>query len=299
MEKMNLITLVITLVVGVILAGSLLAPVVEDVTATSDTYTNEGYFYVESPGDSSVTYLFQDNALTINGEAVPLPTGSEYPDGLTIFYTEHICVRYDDGLFKVRGVANHNAYYLNVTVQNGTITGEYQWSSEGVSTINWTYEEFVGMVGQTTDRVMGKSVEHYLNADSYIETTGLTNLTNIGWAVVHISGSITDGITVKLYNQGSGAELTTLTVSNVEIHYTEVANHIDLYKVDRITFDVTDGTNTASATYTIYTLPAQVTADRSNPMPTDQATIMGAIPIMVIVALLMLAVGAIAYRRAD
>lgn len=297
--NMKLIPLVITLVVGIILAGSVLMPVINDVTAKSDTFVNEGYFYVDSvENQDSMTYKFEDGALTINDEVVALPTGSEYPDGLTIFYTEHICVRYDDGYFKVRGVANHNCYYMDVTVEEGTITGTYQWT-DTPATVNWTYTEFVGMVGESTNRVMGKSMPHFMNSDSYLETTGLSNFGTIGYAVVHIAGSIEDGVTVNLYNQGSGAALTNLTVSNIQIDKTDVTDYVDLYKINKITFDVTDGANTATATYTIYTIPASVTADRANPMPDGQAAILTAIPVLIITALVVMAAGALYLKRDD
>lgn len=275
--------------VSLVVLAAVLMPILDYTTATSDTYTNDGYFYVDSvEDDDSITYVFQDGALTIDGDPVSLPTGSQYPDGLTILYTEHICIRYDEGLMKVRGVANHNCFYLNITATNGSITGEYQWTTGDPASITWSYTEFVGMADEKTSRVMGTSSPHYINSDSYLETTGLTKFTNMNaYYVVHIAGSMDDGMTVKIYNQGSGAEITTVTVSDAQINTTAVEGHDDLYLVSSITFTASDGTYTDNATYTIYTLPAEVTADRSDPIPSNQAQLLMVIPIMIIVAILL------------
>lgn len=301
----KIIMISIAAVIGIILLGSVLMPILDHATATSDTFMNKGYFYVDSvEDDDSITYKFQDGIFTIDGEPVSLPTGSQptgsqYPDGLTILYTEHICIRYDEGYMKVRGVANHNCFYINVTATNGTITGEYQWTTGDPSTVNWSYTEFVGMADQKTTRVMGTSSSHYINSDSYLETTGLTRFANMNaYYVVHIAGSMDDGITVNLYNQGNGAAITTITITDIQINTTQVDDYEDLYLVDSIMFTASDGTNTDNATYTIYTLPAEVSSDRSVPMPSNQTAILAAIPVMIILAVL-LGVVALVIRSRD
>ena len=43
--RTNVLTLIITLVVGIILTGALLGPVISDATETETTFTNEGGFF--------------------------------------------------------------------------------------------------------------------------------------------------------------------------------------------------------------------------------------------------------------
>ena len=299
MELKKIIVPMITILVCVLVVGAVL-PVFADTSASEDTFTNKGYFYVdEVVEDQSITYKFEDHKFYINGEETALPTGSQYPDGLTILYTEHICIRYDGGYMKVRGVANHNAYYLNITVTNGTITGNYEWTVDNPNaTVNWTYTEFVGMYPTETDRIMCKSEPQYLKTDSVIDTTGLVNLTNItGYYVVHITGTISDGITVKFYNQGNGAEINTITAEDITINKTEVSTHEDLYKVNSITFVANDGSHTDNVTFTIYTIPAEVTADRVVSMDPAMSTLFNMIPLIIVAGLVLSAVGLYLYRR--
>ena len=72
MEKMNVLTLIITLVVGVILTGALLGPVVSDATKTTETFTNEGYFTMDKYGtDTDITIVWDPadaKSVSVNGE---------------------------------------------------------------------------------------------------------------------------------------------------------------------------------------------------------------------------------------
>ena len=79
MESKNLLTLAITLTVGIILAGAMLMPIINEMTVTTDTFTNEGYFYMdEIDADSTRTILWDHtapNQLTIDSDnVVALPT---------------------------------------------------------------------------------------------------------------------------------------------------------------------------------------------------------------------------------
>ena len=80
--KTNILTLLVTLTVGVILAGALLAPVVSDAQKTAGEQvklsnvetgiTYNSYEMGAMDGDSSVTLLLQDSVLTVNGTQVPI-----------------------------------------------------------------------------------------------------------------------------------------------------------------------------------------------------------------------------------
>lgn len=275
--------LIVGVMVAVVMVGAVL-PVFAETTAEQDTFRNSGYFYVDSvDDDETITYAYENHTLTVNGDNVPLPTGSQYPDGLTIIYTEHICIRYDGGDLKVRGVTSHSIATMNITVSEGNITGNYYWttSPETERAIEWTYTEFVGIVPETTDRVMCKSEPQYIQSDSHIETTGLTKLTNINAThVIHISGTYDDGMTVNLYSSSNGDEITTLTVENISVNATEIRGYDDLYKLNSVTFDVTDGVNTDSVTYTIYTIPAEITVDKTVHPDAVLSTLINLLPLM-------------------
>lgn len=303
MNTKQIVTGVVALVVAIVITVACAIPVISDSTKTEDTFTNTGYFYVDAVvDDESITYDYEDHSLKVNDVPVDLPTGSQYPDGLTIIYTEHICIRYDGGDLKVRGVTSHSISAMNITVTEGNITGTYAWTTSPETTrdIAWTYEEFVGMVPDATNRVMCKSEPQYLNSDSHIETTGLTKLTNINQTyVVHISGSIDDGITVNFYSSSDGSEITTVTAENITTNTVEVSGYDDLYKLNSITFTATDGEHTDDVTYTIYTIPVEVTAERTYHPDSTLSTMINVIPVLLIVSIIIGAVALFISNRRD
>ena len=71
----KLIPLVLTLVVGIILAGSVLMPVLNDVTKTEQTFVNNGVFnYGIFTPEDTYTLVYNntnlDGKITVNGTAV-------------------------------------------------------------------------------------------------------------------------------------------------------------------------------------------------------------------------------------
>jgi hypothetical protein len=286
--NMKIVGISLAAFIGIIVLGSVLMPILDDATAKTDTFKNDGYFYVDSVSDEeSINYVFANNVLTINGVPVDNPSGSVYPDCITVFYTEHIVFRYDAGYIKIRGQVNSNATAINLVVTEGTITGTYT-SSTGDHDADWTYTEFTGMVTSEESRIMAKNVPQYINSDSLIDTTGLSHPTGFDFFVIHLTGSMDDGITVNLYNQNTGAAITNVTVSNATVNATPVSGYEDLYQLNSVTFTLTDSNSvSADVTYTIYTVPSEVTAERSVHFNDGQIAIFDAIPIMIIVAILL------------
>ena len=64
--KTNLLTLAVTLTVGVILAGSLLVPVISDATDDQVEFTNDGTYRMSPVGDKTVVFHTVNGAYTIN-----------------------------------------------------------------------------------------------------------------------------------------------------------------------------------------------------------------------------------------
>lgn len=282
------IMMIVSLMVAVIIALAVLVPVIQDTSASEDTFTNKGYFYVDSLNENeSINYKFADGVLKINDVDVPLPSDNTYPDGITIFFTEHITVRIDGSLMRIKGQVNVGCTALDLTITNGTITGSY--TATNTSTANWTYTKFTGMVTSETNRVMSQPVPQYVKSDSLIETTGFTRAVG-DYYVIHVSGSIDDGVTVNLYTQGSGVVVTTVTVSNIQINYSPVNGHEDLYLVDNITFTLTKDDAVSNVTYSIYTVPAEVTSERTAHVTPIEATLLGIIPLLVIIGIVIGAV---------
>ena len=83
MEKMNALTLIITLVVGVILTGALLGPVVNDATATEKTFTYtapEGKLGAFLEGEGLIESEGADDGMfhTVDGEKADWGVNQSY-----------------------------------------------------------------------------------------------------------------------------------------------------------------------------------------------------------------------------
>lgn len=300
MEIGKLPMAIVGITIAVIVCAVILIPVVQDATATNDTFVNKGYFYVDSIEDGdSWNYHFEDGVLTINGVQAPTPSDNTYPDGLTIFFTEHITARFNtSGKIVIKGQTNSTCEGIDLTISNGTITGTYTHGGTVTNANNWQYTKFVGMSTSVEDRVMSQPVPQYLHKDSLIDTTGFTYSSKLSsYYVVSVTGSIDDGITINMFSQGDGSPILQTTVSNIQMDYTQSNTHDDLYILNKITFDLTKDGVTDTATYTIYTVPASVTADRLVQIDSTTAQLINVIPLLVIIGIVMLAVGAMIYYR--
>ena len=307
MEKTNALTLIITLVVGVILCGALLGPVIADATKTTNTFSNEGAFFVELDPSDTYTLKYQQYAnpgkVVVNGETIPVT----FNQGYTLLNLDNTILRlvsnnqmqlYGEGT-SYTDVAN-----VDITLSNGTVTGTVGYGNP-IATITFpkaTYEHAFAISPTDAGSVM-KSYDSLakMNGDSPIKAFGVTTIngatnTNVS---VEIEGNIDDGVNVTLRNRQSSAVIDTMTVSDLAINYTPVSGYIDLYDLSSITFTVTNGEYTTDVTYSAFVVPSNVTAEMTDHLTPGQISLMGAIPVMVIVALLMAAVGAIALRRAD
>ena len=306
MEKMNALTLIITLVVGVILTGALLGPVVNDAVATSDTYTNKGLFYVDEDTES-LHYTYENKILKLNDEVITFPTNMA--EGTTVLYADNLIVRAYDNDMRFRGLYDYNATSFDITIADGVLSGNvYTTTNHSVSmTIS---DHFYGVTNKDTGVVMAPvSDAPYLKTSTVMSTAPLIHPTEIGnsntYMILYMEGSIDEGLEFTLLDIHYGTVLTEFTVTDYVIDYTPVEEHVGLYKLNSITVTLStvpgegETALTTDRTISYVALDETQTAERANHLTPGQISLVGAIPVMVIVALLMAAVGAIAYRRAD
>lgn len=306
--KTNILGLVITLVVGVILTGALLGPVISDSTETERTLDNrtDALWQVEKL-DTDSTYSFSwdhtdPTHAVVNGETVTLANGTIIcaSDSFLIRYGSGNNGKYlqtvPSGAFAVSvSETGTNEGDVSINVENGTMTATVIKSS--TTTATTTFTEAYGIVAEGEYVMKAPTQNAYLLEDSPIFAMGLTTLGGIWYNLFQIDGSITSGVSVEQVNPDPA----TYTISNVAINSTTDSTYVGVSKINSITFTATnieDSTST-DCTYNYFIVPATVTAELSNHLDNGSIALMNAIPIMVIVALLMLAVGAIAYRRAD
>lgn len=290
MNTKQIISIALVVAVGAMVFSAVLIPAVSMATDTEDTFTNNGFFYVDSVAEgNSINYRYENSTLYINGEQFGTPVDNTY-SGLTVMYTENLNIRYD-GTMKMRGIlGNHNAQYLNLTVSAGTITGEWQSTGDTPSQVSTTYTIFYGIVADKSERVMCKSPQ-YVNEDSFISASGITQIASTTWAIVNIDGSIADGLTINLHKDSNGTVLDTFTVKDYTIDYSEVSGYEDLYQINKIDITVTDGENDYDMVYTIFTVPAEVTAELSIHADAPTRAILNMIPILAVLGLLVGIIG--------
>lgn len=303
METKNILGSIVSLTVVVICVAAIMMPVVSDATKTTETFTNEGAFYVEVDPATDYTieydYSTDPGVLVINGDEVNIP----FSNGYTVLSIDDAILRVVwDNTLQYKG---DNSYIvsiemLDLTVSNGSITGTYQ--KAGGSETSWpttTYTKAYIISPDEQDLVMtAYNSTPKMNGDSEVYAFGQT-IVNNNWYLFKITGTIDDGVTVSCLDPTSGEAVEGATISNLSINKTAVDGYLDLYNLTSITFTVTlADESTADCTYTAYIVPAEVTAELAQHLSSGEIALLNAIPVLVIVSLVIGAVGiAITSRR--
>lgn len=311
----KLIPIVLTLVVGIILAGSVLVPVLNDATTTHKTFTNDGYLRLgeisaEDTETYTITWTYENpHQFVINDEVYVMPegntTGSVFP--YTLFATDGWGLRYSQT--GTAGNVDLNLYgsgesasliWYATTTDSDTVTitlneGTATFVKNSTTSVTKSYTAAFIPDSDGAYVLKKGDTSAYLNADSVIYSTGRTSTT---------FGTYTFAININLSGNVEGVEVnaiapTGFTTSNVVIDSSEVSGYKDLYKFDKVTFDITQTSTSisAGAVYSQVIVPYQVTAELSEHLTPGQIALLGAIPVMVIVALLVVAVGTVARRN--
>lgn len=308
--KNNILNLAIVLTVGVILAGSLLMPVISDATTTERTFTNDGYYHMNliSSADSDVVLTWDHTdpyKITVGDVVVDLPKSYVIP--CTLVCSDDWGLRYllsngnvtvDLSVFAGPGDGTYDASTstgndMTITLSNGTATFD-----NGSTPVTHAYSEAYAISNGDGEYVMKKTTDTaYLKSDSSIYGVGRTylNFSTPKSLNINVSGTIEDGATVTIFNPLSG-----YSVSNIVVANSAVAGYNDLYTFTSVSFDVTDSTpTTLGAVYSQVIVPYEVTAELTNHLTPGEIALINIIPVMVIVALLMVAVGGLYLRRND
>lgn len=297
MEKTNVLTLIITLVVGVILCGALLGPVINDVTETERTFDNSAYgFYQMKALEVGDLWERSENVWTYNEETITLSDDAN----VSILVLDNTAFRQNG---YVRGTTQTSNNFVNAEV---TEEGIVMFNEDKPISFNSGY----GAVSEGGDYILKTYTDKaYVLEDTPLWITGVTGFAEAGSSaniICHIEGTIKDGLTITLDPVKNGTT-SNLQAGEYTINYSEVPGYNGLYLIESVSFTITaDNTVedvvtpvSVDATYSTFVLPKEVTAERTGHLTDGQNSLIGAIPIMVIVALLMAAVGAIALRRAD
>lgn len=296
---MKLLALIMSLVVGIILAGALLIPVIEDAqNSTADYVTNDIDTSMKFKLDGLDDYIFESNPdytkFKTNGNNYDL-TGKNG----TLITTDQC-------------VVTKSGHYMALRDVNGTISSDINTQNKNVvatyeaSTKTFTYTVYTDLTNTTVDLEKTYTVENILyliqNGDyGAIETGGdpdvsyfVNNLSQVIAGGAYTTGALdtsyfAEGATVYVGNSSYTASGTATTTAST--------TYIDLIEGSSYTITVTDGEDSETFTpYTVY-VPQKVMVHTQAQQ--GLIDLYGVIPIFVIIGILLAAVGAIFIKRND
>lgn len=304
MDLRKNIMMIVSLMVAVIIALSVLVPVIQDTSASEDTFTNEGYYTMDLMTSSSTKTIRWEiatpNILTIDGEDFDTNTFAGSGRSYTVIGSDTVFIRYSAStsrtLFQAFGADNsYNAYstsdtmtYAEVTISGGTIAiasdkSGYESASYSIGTECYA----ISLDGDYA--VMKKTDESaYVLGDSPIRFMGITGTSGAASFGTYGVGTIDDGMTLSTMYVGSN--YTTITFSDPVATKTAVSGYEDLYLLEKYTFTADiDGTED-DVTYSYFLVPYEVTAERSVHVSTVEASLLNIIPLLVVIGIVMGAV---------
>lgn len=299
MERLG--TIIITTILAVVLAASVLIPVISSTTKTDESFTNTGLFYVDAE-EETVTLEYDNSAPTtviINGESIVI--NSSYD--ATVLYTEDSVIRFipnSGGQLQSRGsLGPITIKTLDLEYSDGTVTGTITSATDQTTTISGTYSELTH-IAVSADRIMTTPSPQHVLEDSKIEAMGIVYAPTLSTAnsVVHIIGSVGDGVEITPISTSTGDELGTITISDISINAEAVDGYLGLYELTSITFTMTDAGGSYDATFNIYTIPSSVTAEYSEHLSDTEITLVSIIPILVFAGMVV-GIATVIGRRAE
>lgn len=309
MDLRKNIMMIVSLMVAVIVALSVLVPVIQDTSASEDTFTNEGYYTMDKTDDTTSKTIVWTKAeptkITIDGTDFDMSfagTNMSY----TLIGSENLIVRYQKdstvtGIQAFSGGSTYTSMHtgssedlgdtITLTIDNGAVT----FATNGTTPIN----KDLGSIGNDCYSINGfgtgdysfimkkANTPAYVLDDSEIKFLGVSVATGGPTGIaLYGTGTIADGITVStVYKPNT---ITTVSYSDPVATYTEVNGYVDdLYKLDKYNFTITYDASTYDATYSYFIVPAEVTAERSVHVSTVEASLLGIIPLLVIIGIVI------------
>lgn len=283
----KMIPLVLTIVVGVILAGSVLMPIIADAQehagpAAEKTNTVRGVYTYNIWDGEDVTFEFTEgtpNAYAVNGETVTLTAQQNILIASNFFSMRTGGQEVNPGInYQYLGTASGAQATLSYVIEDGAYT-----LTIGETVLTGTLEWMVYAVadGKTGTSGLGQLT----TPTSAFYTSNLNNLVVLG--NVYTTG---DNDTYFAYYNG---DLTVneayADVSEVVISKTTTAGYSNIY-------DTTLSVKVGDETFTPYHIlaPIKVAGNEAN---SGVSSLYGVIPVLVIVSLLVAAIGVVATRK--
>lgn len=289
--KNNILALVITLTVGIILAGSLLMPVISEAQRgyETETFTNPSSYGAEYVTAATITLesgtlKYNDAAYTVGNSKIPMIVADNLNFQINASSTGSNNIIYCDADGPVR---SDNIKALDLTLADGSIELTYTDANdvEETTTIpcSWAYviTTTTGVRDYTIYNLYGSSKNVYYNSIKDYHANGYTMSGDTIESVV----SVSEGAAIL------NDEAATLQVSG----FTEVSGYNEVYS-GTISYNtgisVTDGETTVYPWFVV--LPTTVTGYVE---PDKAMDILSVIPVLIIASLVVVASSVIILRR--
>ena len=292
MESKNLLTLAITLTVGIILAGSLLMPVISDAqltagsatTLTNEKYATENYKYTIWDGsDIVLAYtpspdINTPGVYTVDGEQVTL-----------LGISQRIIIASNDFASRAGGTAVSvlNSQFVDSAVQlgNTAFTFTIEDKAYTLELGSNTYTGTVDWLVYATDDGSANLIQ--------VKDVSSPFYTSYKDKIVVLGNIYTTGDNDTFYSYFNG-DLTVNSAyadnSSVDLTKTRIDGYTDIY-------DTTITVNVGDESFTPYFILAPETVNGHEADATF--SLLGVLPILVIIGLLVAAMGAIYSKRDD
>lgn len=298
----KIIGVLVGVAICIIVVGNVLAPIVDDVSAQSDTFYNDGYFKMSKFNGESVSFEWTPNdpeQVTVNGVVIPL----DLPNiGINLITGDTWFVRYWDNTGTNSIVLQTFASSNPVIVANTTtsinpfsveISSGSAVATSGDTTVTYDFTELY-YISSNGDYVMKDKAESvYLRGDTELNIIGTSVIGGSGGRLCTIKGSINDGLVANVIYPTNE----TFVVGDVVVNSTQIDNYVGLYELNSLQFPVLYNGATNTVNYDYFVVPADVEVDRSEPLDRGAANLISILPLFVIMAVLIMAVAAFFRNR--
>ena len=305
MDSKHILGLLVAIVIGVIMVGSLLAPTIDTYSDKELTVENTGMPYTEAGGDHTI--ILTTDGITYDGEAVDM---TQFPGSFntyTLVYGQESFVRWGitnaltasdaDGLRTFNITAGNT---ITIVLTETTVTVTTTASSQ-----SFTADDVLYHISPTGgDYVL--ALNPYVSDDDEVYAAGDTYFTGTGrpapirlWIVW--TGELEE-ITVNA-NGFNGSGYTAVAITDTTVNIDNVKSN--LYRYDSVVFNYTATATVEdvstdyplTSTYTYFLAPAEVSYDNPAYLGSEYEGLLGAIVVIAIAGLLLLIVGAVVRRR--
>lgn len=295
--------------IGVLVFASLLIPVVDDATATTDTFKNDGYFNMTELTETDnykLDWLASDPyTVTINDTDTVSLANLPFNAAFTLLGSNEFCVRFmntpDNPRIQVYGgvgwgYGGSAGTDFNITLEEGVLsmsnTADTPFTASGAAP-----SKLYG-IDKGGEYVLKKidSPAYMLGDSSLIVLCGVTD-SAYGSPAIYAEGTIDDGLDYTLFRPSAQSE--TAVFSNESITASDVAGYIGLKSLDRIEFDITLNEGTVEPTYRYFVVPAKVTAERAIYADEPTREVLEIMPLILIAGLIIGVLGYAVYSRIE